>query len=154
MSVALVPHPVMVVFAARAGAQDQAPRPTLFVDFGEQNPFSLSCVSGWSEGIERRGVGEGTRWFISVPRSSLPYHWFKSNDYGRILSDNGYIKDKRMVCLSYRSEFEVIRNSCVPQQLAYCGARSTESKRSPSCWAVNSLPSRLATSFPCRSKIT
>jgi hypothetical protein len=39
-------------------------------------------------------------------------------------------------------------------QLAYCGARSTESKRSPSCWAVNSLPSRLATSFPCRSKIT
>src|SRR6266576_4215061 len=27
-------------------------------------------------------------------------------------------KDKRMVCLSYRSEFEVIRNFCVPQPLA------------------------------------
>lgn len=57
---------------ARAGAQHQAPRPTLFVDFGEQNPFNLSYVSGWSEGIEKRGVGEGTRWFTSVPRSSLP----------------------------------------------------------------------------------
>jgi hypothetical protein len=31
---------------ARAGAQHQAPRPTLFVDFGEQNPFNLSCVGG------------------------------------------------------------------------------------------------------------
>ena len=37
---------------------------------------------------------------------------------------------------------------------AYCGARSRESKRSPSCWAVNSLPSRLATILPCRSRIT
>ncbi len=44
----------------------------LTVDFGEQNPFNLSYVSGWSEGIEKRGVGEGTRWFTSVPRSSLP----------------------------------------------------------------------------------
>src|SRR5947207_4264355 len=52
----------------------------------------------------------------SHPSQDRLYHWFKSNDYGRILSDNNaYIKDKRMVCLSYRSEFEVIRNFCVPQ---------------------------------------
>ncbi len=51
----------------------------------------------------------------SHPSQDRLYHWFKSNDYGRILSDNNaYIKDKRMVCLSYRSEFEVIRNFCVP----------------------------------------
>ena len=74
-----MPHPVMVAFAARAGAQHQAPRPTLFADFGEQNPFSLSCVSAWSEGIEKRELGQ---------ELVGSYHWFKSNDYGRILSDN------------------------------------------------------------------
>jgi hypothetical protein len=52
------------------------------------------------------------------------YHWLESNDYGRILSDNNvYIKDKQMVCLSYRSDFEVIRNYCVSQvQEKVCAA--------------------------------
>lgn len=72
ISAALVPHPVMVALAHALARSTKRPRPTFFVDFGEQNPFNLSCVSGWSEGIERRGVGEGTRWFTSVPRSSLP----------------------------------------------------------------------------------
>src|SRR6266576_2953000 len=116
MSAALVPHPVMVA-RARSGAQHQAPRPTLVVDFGEQNPFNLSYVSGWSEGIEKSGVGEGTRWFTSVPRSSLPLVQVQ-----RLRSDpvrqQSYIKDKRMVCLSYLSEFEVIRNFCVPQEIS------------------------------------
>jgi hypothetical protein len=86
----------MVALAARAGAQHQAPRPTLFVDFGEQSPFNLSCVSGWSEGIEKRELGKEL--VGSYPSQDRLYHWFKSNDYGRILLDNK--KDKRMVCIS------------------------------------------------------
>ena len=43
-------------------------------------------------------------------------HWLESNDYVRFLLDNNvYIKDKQMVYLSYRSNFEVTRNCCVSQ---------------------------------------
>jgi hypothetical protein len=120
-------HPVMVALAARAGAQHQAPRPTLFVDFGEQNPFNLSCVSGWSEGIEEMEAGEGTRWFICVPRSSLPLVQVQRLRSDPVRQQCTYYKDKRMVCISYRSEFEVIRNFCVRQ---VAGAPREYSKRS------------------------
>ena len=70
------------------------------------------------DGLRESRRGElGKELLGSHPSQDRLYHWFKSNDYGRILSDNkAYIKDKRMVCLSYRSEFEVIRNFCVPQE--------------------------------------
>src|SRR5438445_4275404 len=69
------------------------------------------------DGLRESRRGElGKELVGSHPSQDRLYHWFKSNDYGRILSDNNaYIKDKRMVCLSYRSEFEVIRNFCAPQ---------------------------------------
>src|SRR5437879_2012408 len=69
------------------------------------------------DGLRKSRRGELVKELVgSHPSQDRLYHWFKSNDYGRILSDNNaYIKDKRMVCLSYRSEFEVIRNFCVPQ---------------------------------------
>jgi hypothetical protein len=52
----------------------------------------------------------------SFPPQVCLYHWLEANDYGRILSDNNaYIKDKWMDCLSYRSDFQVIRNYCVSQ---------------------------------------
>jgi hypothetical protein len=45
-------------------------------------------------------------------------HWLESNNYGVSLSDNDlYIKVKRMVYLSDRSDFKAGRNYCVAQLL-------------------------------------
>jgi hypothetical protein len=53
------------------------------------------------------------------------YHCLESNDYGRILSDNKvYIKDKRVVCLTYRLDSEVIRNYCVGYIVALARGRA------------------------------
>src|SRR6266480_1978434 len=61
------------------------------------------------DGLRESRRGElGKELVGSHPSQDRLYHWFKSNDYGRILSDNNAYIDKRMVCLSYRSEFEVI----------------------------------------------
>ena len=43
-------------------------------------------------------------------------HWLESNNYGVFLSDNDlYIKVKRMVYLSGRSDFKTRRNNCAAQ---------------------------------------
>src|SRR6266853_883744 len=76
------------------------------------------------DGLRESRRGElGKELVGSHPSQDRLYHWFKSNDYGRILSDNNayIIKHKRMVCLSYRSEFEVLRNFCVAQGVDKCG---------------------------------
>ena len=98
------------------------------------------------DGLRESRRGElGKELVGSHPSQDRLYHWFKSNDYGRILSDNNaYIKDKRMVCLSYRSEFEVIRNFCVPvrpekvDMFSRIGGRPTGANvRSPLAWAAS-----------------
>ena len=125
MTAELAPHPVMVVSTERGGTQLHTLRPTHFVDPGEQNLFNFSC-GRWSAGIEKSGVVGRTRWFIPAPSLSLPLARFQ-----RLRADpsdnNVYIKDKRMVCLTYRVDFEVIRNYCVPQDLT--GALTCERHR-------------------------
>jgi ERCC4-type nuclease len=59
MTAAPVPHPIIPVLAERGGTQLQTPRPTLFVDSREQNPFNFSRFKGWFTGIEKKALALG-----------------------------------------------------------------------------------------------
>ena len=59
MTAAPAPHPIIPVLAERGGTQLQTPRPTLFVDSREQNPFNFSRFKGWFTGIERKALTLG-----------------------------------------------------------------------------------------------
>jgi ERCC4-type nuclease len=59
MTAAPVPHPIIPVLAERGGTQLQTPRPTLFVDSREQNPFNFSRFKGWFTGIEKKTLALG-----------------------------------------------------------------------------------------------
>ena len=59
MTAAPVPHPIIPVLAERGGTQLQTPRPTLFVDSREQNPFDFSRFKGWFTGIEKKALALG-----------------------------------------------------------------------------------------------
>ena len=59
MTAAPVPHPIIPVLAERGGTQLQTPRPTLFVDSREQNPFNFSRFKGWFTGIEKKALTLG-----------------------------------------------------------------------------------------------
>ena len=59
MTAAPVPHPIIPVLAERGGTQLQTPRPTLFVDSREQNPFNSSRFKGWFTGIEKKALALG-----------------------------------------------------------------------------------------------
>ena len=59
MTAAPVPHPVIPVLAERGGTQLQAPRPTILVDTGEQNPFNFSRFQGWFAGVEKKALPLG-----------------------------------------------------------------------------------------------
>jgi hypothetical protein len=115
MSAALVPHPVVGALA-HGLARSTKRHDRLSSETSESRIRSIYRVS--VDGLRESRRGElGKELVGSHPSQDRLYHWFKSNDYGRILPDNSaHIKDKRMVCRSYRSEFEVIRNSCVPHE--------------------------------------
>jgi ERCC4-type nuclease len=59
MTAAPVPHPVIPALAERGGTQLQTPRPILFVDSREQNPFNFSRFKGWFTGIEKKALALG-----------------------------------------------------------------------------------------------
>jgi ERCC4-type nuclease len=59
MTAAPAPHPIIPVLAERGGTQLQTPRPTLFVDSREQNPFNFSRFKGWFTGIEKKALTLG-----------------------------------------------------------------------------------------------
>jgi ERCC4-type nuclease len=59
MTAAPVPHPIIPVLAERGGTQLQTPRPTLYVDSREQNPFNFSRFKGWFTGIEKKALALG-----------------------------------------------------------------------------------------------
>jgi len=59
MTAAPAPHPIIPVLAERGGTQLQTPRPTLFVDSREQNPFNFSRFKGWFTGIEKKALALG-----------------------------------------------------------------------------------------------
>jgi ERCC4-type nuclease len=59
MTAAPVPHPVIPALAERGGTQLQTPRPILFVDSREQNPFNFSRFKAWFTGIEKKALALG-----------------------------------------------------------------------------------------------
>ena len=59
MTAAPVSHPVIPVLAERGGTQLQTPRPTLFVDTREQNPFNFSRFRGMVCGNRKESTPAG-----------------------------------------------------------------------------------------------
>ena len=86
------------------------------------SPISNTCTDGKAGAFRLRRderVGVRSRWFLSDPGSSPARA--RIQQLRRLLSDNDlYIKVKRMVYLSGRSDFKTLRNNCAAQHSELC----------------------------------
>jgi transposase len=95
------------------------------VAVGKKYPFNFLVIVDGLRELRRGELGE--EFVGSYLYQVHLYRGLESTDYGRLLSENNaYIKVKRMVCPSYRSNLEAIRNFCAAWRSIGCDLHSRQ----------------------------